>query len=73
MDGQELFQLAMKHIYGGGVPKDNDLAMKLRKIWDGFFVLAKLNEGRRSSATLTGMKHCQGEKGAHRFNILDGI
>ena len=29
MDGQELFQLAMKHIYGGGVPKDNDLAMKL--------------------------------------------
>ena len=29
MDGQELYQLAMKHIYGDGVPEDNDLAFKL--------------------------------------------
>ena len=29
MEGQELYQLAMKHIYGDGVPEDNDLAFKL--------------------------------------------
>ena len=36
--------------------------LKSYQIWDGFFVLAKLNEGRRSSATLTGMKQHQSEK-----------
>lgn len=29
MNGQELFELAIKHIYGDGVPEDNDLAFKL--------------------------------------------
>lgn len=29
MDGQELYQLAMKHIYGDGVPEDNALAVRL--------------------------------------------
>ena len=29
MDAQELFELAMKHIYGDGVPEDNDLATEL--------------------------------------------
>ena len=29
MDAQELYELAMKHIYGDGVPEDNDLALKL--------------------------------------------
>ena len=29
MDGQELYQLAMKHIYGDGVAEDNALALKL--------------------------------------------
>ncbi|MBQ6235372.1 MAG: sel1 repeat family protein [Clostridia bacterium] len=29
MDGQELYQLAMKHIYGDGVPEDNVLAFEL--------------------------------------------
>ena len=28
---QELFQLAMRHIYGDGVPEDNDLAFRLLK------------------------------------------
>ena len=28
-DGQGLFELAMKHIYGDGVPEDNELAVKL--------------------------------------------
>ena len=28
-NSQELFQLAMKHIYGDGVPEDNELAVKL--------------------------------------------
>ena len=36
---------------------------------DGFFVLAKLNEGSRSSAALTGRKHCQGGKDARRFHV----
>ena len=29
MNTQELYELAMKHIYGDGVPEDNDLATKL--------------------------------------------
>ena len=29
MNAEELFQLAMKHIYGDGVPEDNALAVKL--------------------------------------------
>lgn len=29
MNAQELFELAMKHIYGDGVPEDNDLATEL--------------------------------------------
>ena len=29
MNAQELFDLAMKHIYGDGVPEDNELAVKL--------------------------------------------
>ena len=29
MNAQELYELAMKHIYGDGVPEDNDLATKL--------------------------------------------
>lgn len=29
MNAQELYELAMKHIYGDGVPEDNDLAVKL--------------------------------------------
>lgn len=29
MNAQELFELAMRHIYGEGVPEDNDLATEL--------------------------------------------
>ena len=29
MNAQELFELAMRHIYGDGVPEDNDLATEL--------------------------------------------
>ena len=29
MNAQELYELAMKHIYGDGVPEDNDLATEL--------------------------------------------
>ena len=29
MNAQELFRLAMKHIYGDGVPEDNELAVRL--------------------------------------------
>ena len=29
MNAQELYELAMKHIYGDGVPEDNDLATRL--------------------------------------------
>ena len=29
MSGQELFELAMRHIYGDGVPEDNELALQL--------------------------------------------
>ena len=42
------------------------------QIWDGFCAVAKLNGGRRSSATLTGMKQRQSGKDARRFKILDG-
>ena len=28
-DPQDLYELAMKHIYGNGVPEDNELAVKL--------------------------------------------
>ena len=28
-DAQELYELAMKHLYGDGVPEDNDFATKL--------------------------------------------
>ena len=45
--------------------------LKSFQMWDGFFALAKLNEGRRSSATLTEMKQRQSEKDAHRWMILD--
>ena len=37
-----------------------ELCFKI-KIWDKFFFLAKRNEGRRSSAALTGMKQNQAE------------
>ena len=47
-----------------------NLRLKDYQIWNGFFVLAKLNEGRRSSATLTGMKRCQSEKGPKDDEIL---
>ena len=40
--------------------------LKPHQISDGFFVLVKLNEGMRSSATLTGVKHSQGGKDAER-------
>ena len=43
---------------------DTILRLKDYQIWDVFFALAKLNEGRRSSATLTGMKQRQGGKDA---------
>ena len=42
------------------------LSIKDYQIWDGFFALAKLNGGSRSSATLTGMKQRQGGKDAQR-------
>lgn len=29
MSGQELFELAMRYIYGDGVPEDNELALQL--------------------------------------------
>ncbi len=44
--------------------------LKSKQIWDGFFVLAKRNEGRRSNATLTGVTHSQDEKDAQRCKIL---
>ena len=37
------------------------------QIWDGFCAMAKLNGGRRSSATLTGMKQRHGVKDAQRW------
>ncbi len=41
-------------------------SIKDYQIWDGFFALAKLNGGRRSSATLTGMKQRHGVKDTQR-------
>ena len=29
MNAQEIYELAMKHIYGDGVPEDNELALRL--------------------------------------------
>ena len=40
--------------------------LKSYQIWDGFFVLAKLSGGRRSSATLTEAKRSQSGKDAQR-------
>ena len=40
--------------------------LKSYQIWDGFFALAKLNGGSRSSATLTGGKQSQSGKDAQR-------
>ena len=42
------------------------LSIKDYQIWDVFFALAKLNGGRRSSATLTGMKQRQDGKDTQR-------
>ncbi len=50
---------------------DTIRVLKSYQIWDKFFVLAKRNEGRRSSATLTGVTHGQNEKGAQRCEILE--
>ena len=36
------------------------------QIWDGFYAVAMLNGGRRSSATLTGMKQRHGVKDTQR-------
>ena len=47
------------------------LRLKDYQIWDVFFALAKLNEGRRSSATLTEVTHSQNEKDAQRCKILE--
>ena len=47
--------------------------LKSYQMWDGFFALAKLIEGKRSSATLTGVKRRQDGKDARRFKLLDGI
>ena len=46
MDAQSLYELAMKHIYGDGVPEDNDLAAKLlNKAHDMGHVEATYNLG----------------------------
>ena len=42
------------------------LKLKMYQIWDGFYAVAKLNGGKRSSATLTGMKQCHGVKDTQR-------
>ena len=42
------------------------LKLKMYQIWDGFCAVAKLNGGRRSSATLTGMKQRHGVKDTQR-------
>ena len=42
------------------------LKLKMYQIWDGFYAVAKLNGGRRSSATLTGMKQRHGVKDTQR-------
>ncbi len=43
---------------------DTIYLLKYCKIRDGFFVLSKLSEGRRSNATLTGTKQRQNGKDA---------
>ena len=46
MDAQSLYELAIKHIYGDGVPEDNDLAAKLlNKAHDMGHVEATYNLG----------------------------
>ena len=42
------------------------LKLKMYQIWDGFCAVAMLNGGRRSSATLTGMKQRHGVKDTQR-------
>ncbi len=42
------------------------LKLKMYQIWDGFYAVAKLNGGRRSSATLTGMRQRHGVKDTQR-------
>ena len=42
--------------------------LKSYQMWDVFFVLAKLIEGKRSGATLTGVKQSQDGKDAHRWH-----
>ena len=49
-------------------PCNTILTLKHIQIQSGFFILSKLNEGRRSSATLTGVKQRQGEKDARNRN-----
>ena len=50
----------------GGMLTNTKLKLKMYQIWDGFCAVAKLNGGRRSSATLTGMKQRHGVKDAQR-------
>ena len=46
MSGQELFELAMRHIYGDGVPEDNELALQLlTRARDTGYVEATYNLG----------------------------
>ena len=59
--------------YDVSAPTDNPslfahtkLKLKMYQIWDGFCAVAKLNGGRRSSATWTGMKQRHGVKDAQR-------
>lgn len=46
MEGQELYERAMRHIYGDGVPEDNELAVKqLTQAYDMGHVEATYNLG----------------------------
>ena len=45
------------------------LAKSFLEAMDGFFVLAKLKEGKRGSVPSTGRKRCPGGKDAHRFKV----
>ena len=49
-----------------GSSDNTKLKLKMYQIWDGFYAVAKLNGGRRSSATLTGMKQHQDGKDTQR-------
>ena len=60
-----------KSQFGYHSSSNTKLKLKMYQIWDGFYAVAMLNGGRRSSATLTGMKHSQDGKDARRFNGLD--